>query len=108
MTARRGRVAVRFLTSCGTTNALADFTTEEIMKSVRRSGAAAVIAALIIMSGMPGTARVEAAGKKGGSDGQTATCDYLRSIINYPNTSPYIKAWAISLYRSKGCQPPLP
>jgi hypothetical protein len=63
----------------------------------------------MITSGTLGMARLEAAGKKGGgSDGQTATCDYLRNIINYPYTSPAVKVWAISLYNSQGCQPALP
>ena len=77
------------------------------MERVRRSSAAAVIVSLIILSSTPATSEA-AARKKGGSGGQTATCDYLRSVIDYPYTSPIIKAWAISLYRSQGCQPALP
>ena len=46
-----------------------------------------------------GAATVEAAGKK-----PTGTvCDYLEAIINRPNTSPYILAWALSLYSHFGC-----
>jgi hypothetical protein len=67
----------------------------------------ALVAGLIITSGMLGPANVEAAKKKG-SDGQTATCEYLRNIIDYPYVSPAIKVWAISLYNSQGCQPALP
>jgi hypothetical protein len=53
-------------------------------------------------------ARVQVAKKKGDSDGQAATCAYLLSIINYPYVSPTIKAWAISEYIARGCQPALP
>ena len=78
------------------------------MKRVRRFGSIAAIVGLFVMSGSLGTARVQAAPKKGGTDGHTATCDYLRNIITYPYTSPVVKAWAMSLYTANGCQPALP
>jgi hypothetical protein len=78
------------------------------MKALRKFGVAALIAGVLAI-GMPfGAARVEAAGKKGGGDGQTATCAYLLSVINYPYVNVYIKAWAMSLYTSLECQPALP
>jgi hypothetical protein len=80
---------------------------EVTVERVRRSSAAAVIVSLILLGSTPATSEA-AAKKKGDPDGQTATCDYLRSVIEYPYTSPIIKAWAISLYRSQGCQPALP
>ena len=44
--------------------------------------------------------------KKDGG-GTEAICTYLYSIITYPNGNSVIKAYAISLYRSYGCQPAL-
>ena len=78
------------------------------MSRVRRFSAAMVVALLIAGGTTPGITRVEAAGKKGGSDGQGATCAYLLSVINYQYVSPAIKVWAVSLYNSLGCQPALP
>jgi len=78
------------------------------MRVIRRLGGAVMIAGMLA-SGMPfAVARVEAADKKGGGDGQTATCAYLLSVINYPYVSVYVKTWAMSLYTSLGCQPALP
>lgn len=76
------------------------------MRSIRRLGAAAVMASLIASGLFLGTARIEAAGKKQ-QDSQTAICDYLRLVINYPYVHPYIKLWATSLYNYYGCTPAL-
>jgi hypothetical protein len=73
------------------------------MKRLRRCRAAAIVPGLIMLSGMLGAPDLATAGKKGGSDGQAATCEYLRSIITYPYFSPAVQAWAISLYNSQGC-----
>lgn len=62
----------------------------------------------LMSTGMFVGTTVEAAGKKKGGDGQAATCAYLLTVINYPYVSPVIKATAISLYISYGCQPALP
>lgn len=77
------------------------------MKRMRRLAASAVMAGVLASGMLIGTARIQAAEKKGG-DGQGATCAYLLNVINYPYVSPYIKVWAISLYNSMGCQPAIP
>jgi hypothetical protein len=61
----------------------------------------------LISTGVFG-ATAEAAGKKNGDDGQAAICAYLLSVITYPYVSPVVKAMAVSLYVSYGCQPALP
>ena len=78
------------------------------MKRMRRLSGAAMMAGLIASGMLLGTARVEAAGKKGSDDGQAAVCVYLASVINYPNVNEYVKLWAMSLYNSMGCSPALP
>lgn len=74
------------------------------MASIKKLGTALVLAALI--AGGAGTASLEAAGKKKNStttDGLTATCDYLYSIMSYPYTSPSVYLYAASLYNYYGC-----
>ena len=78
------------------------------MAYLRRFSAATVMTVLIAGGMTLGATRVEAAPKKGGSDGHGATCTYLLSVINYEYVSPVIKVWAVSLYNSLGCQPALP
>ncbi len=68
----------------------------------RRWNATTLVLGLMLTGGILGTGRLEDA-KKGGTDGQVAKCEYLRSIIEYPYVSPAIKAWAISLYNAEGC-----
>jgi hypothetical protein len=68
------------------------------MRRFRVVSAAAVMASLIAV----GTSSLEAKSKTGG-DGQSATCQYLLSVINYSYVSPTIQAMAISLYNSLGC-----
>lgn len=46
-----------------------------------------------------------AAKKDGG--GTVAICAYLSSVITYPYVNSAVKAYALSLYRSYGCQPAL-
>jgi hypothetical protein len=75
------------------------------MKGIRRLSAGLVIAAMVA-TGL-GTATLEA--KKGGngggnSGGNTSTvCTYLRAIIDYEYTSPYILTWAWALYNYYDC-----
>jgi len=47
------------------------------------------------------------AAKKDGGGGTAATCAYLYSVITYPYASITVKLYALSLYRSYGCQPAL-
>ena len=49
----------------------------------------------------------EALSAKKGGGGTEAICTYLYSVITYPYTNSFIKAYALSLYRSYGCQPAL-
>jgi hypothetical protein len=72
------------------------------MKHVRRFGASALIAGLVAIAMILGTARLDAA-KKGGGDSQAAICEYYWSIITYPYVSPTIQAYVISLYIAQGC-----
>jgi hypothetical protein len=73
------------------------------MGRLRRFASAMVMTGMIAGGMLVATARVEAAGKKGGGDGQAATCEYLLNIITYPYVSPVIRASALSLYISLGC-----
>jgi hypothetical protein len=91
------------------------------MKHVRRLGGSALIAGLIAIALIIGTARLDAATKKGGGDSQAAICAYYWSIITYPYVSqaaicayywsiitypyvsPTIQAYVISLYIAQGC-----
>ena len=45
--------------------------------------------------------------KKKDGDATAAICAYLYSVATYPYTNSFIKAYAISLYNSYGCQPAL-
>jgi len=45
--------------------------------------------------------------KDGGGSGKDAICTYLYSVITYPYADIVIKLYALSLYRSYGCQPAL-
>ena len=68
------------------------------MKRLRAVTAAIVMASLFAV----GASSLEAKSKTGG-DGQSAICQYLLTVINYPYVSPAIQAMAISLYNSLGC-----
>ena len=74
------------------------------MKRFRKFGSALVIAGVLAGVAMTNTARLEAAGKGGGSP-KDAICDYLRAILAYEYTSPYIKVWAQALYDRYKCEP---
>lgn len=78
------------------------------MNYLRRFSTATMVTVLLAGGLSLAATPVEAAGKKGGTDGQGATCTYLLSVINYQYVSPVIKVWAVSLYNSLGCQPTLP
>jgi hypothetical protein len=77
------------------------------MNGMRRLGAAAVMAA-VVATGL-GTATLEAAkkggngGGSGGGDGQAAICTYLKAVMDYQYTSPYVYVYAASLYSYYGC-----
>jgi hypothetical protein len=71
------------------------------MTKIRRMGGAVVLAGM--MAGGLGTATLEAT-KPGGGGGNAAICAYLKKIIAYPNTSPYIRAYALSLWSAYGCK----
>jgi hypothetical protein len=74
------------------------------MKGFRKFGSALVIAGVMAGVMMSSTASLEARGKKGGGGGSTlTTCDYLKTIIDYPYTHYAIKLWALSLYKKYGC-----
>ena len=73
------------------------------MKHMRRLAPSVLIAALIAVVMVVGTARLDAASKKGGGDPHTAICDYYWSIITYPYVSPTIQAYVLSLYIAEGC-----
>lgn len=67
------------------------------MTGIRRMSAALAIAAVLSM----GFGTAEAA--KPGPGGDAAICSYLKSVMDYPNVSPAIYAWAASLYKKFGC-----
>jgi hypothetical protein len=75
------------------------------MNGMRRLGAAAVMAAMVA-TGL-GTATLEA--KKGGNGGgggggtESTVCTYLKAVMDYEYTSPYVYVWAASLYSYYGC-----
>ncbi len=69
------------------------------MNSIRRFGAAIVMAA--VMAGGLGTAGLEAKGK--GGSGNDAICEYLQAIYDYPYTSPSILAYVVALANKYGC-----
>jgi hypothetical protein len=71
------------------------------MNGMRRTSAAFVMAAMVAVA--LGTATVEAK-KPGGGGGQAAICSYLENIITYPNISPTILAFAVSLWNYYGCE----
>jgi hypothetical protein len=73
------------------------------MKGMRRLGAAAVMAAMVA-TGL-GTATLEAKKKGGGGGGGTEStvCTYLKAVMDYEYTSPYVYVWAASLYSYYGC-----
>ena len=70
------------------------------MTRLRRFSSAFFYAFLIATVMTVGSASVEAAGRKPPKGG---ICEYLEQIINWPYTSEYIKAWALSLYSYYGC-----
>ena len=72
------------------------------MMHLRKLSEAITFAVLLSGGLLLTAANVEAAGgnKKSGT-----TCEYLASVINYPYVAPAIKLWALSLYKSMGCQP---
>lgn len=74
------------------------------MNGMRRTSAAFVMAAMVAVG--LGTATLEAKkpGGGGGGGGQAAICSYLESIITYPNISPTILAFAVSLWNYYGCE----
>lgn len=72
------------------------------MNKLRRLGAAMVLAGLIAIGF--GTARLEATKPGGGGGGNAAICAYLKKIIDYPHTSPYVRAYALSLWTAYGCK----
>ena len=67
------------------------------MTKMRRMGAMVLVG---MIASAPGTAHAK---KPGGGGGNAAICAYLKNIINYPNTSPYIRASALSLWTAYGC-----
>ncbi len=69
------------------------------MSSLRRFGAAIVMAA--VMAGGLGTAGLEAKGK--GGSGNSAICQYLQAIYDWPYTNPTILAYVIALAEKYGC-----
>ena len=69
------------------------------MTGIRRVSAAFITAAVLAMGA--GTVTIEAA--KPGPGGDAAICSYLKSVMDYPNVSPAIYAWAASLYKKFGC-----
>jgi hypothetical protein len=73
------------------------------MNSMRRLGAAVVMAAMVA-TGL-GTATLEARKKGGGGGGGTEStvCTYLKAVMDYQYTSPYVYVWAASLYSYYGC-----
>jgi hypothetical protein len=70
------------------------------MTSLRKMTSAFFYAFLVATVMTLGSATVEAAGKKPPAG---TICSYLEAIINHPTTSPYILAWAMSLYSHFGC-----
>jgi hypothetical protein len=75
------------------------------MKRMRRLAQSVLMAALIAVVMVVGSARLDAADKKGGGDSHAAICAYYWSIITYPYVSPTIQAYALSLYIAEGCLP---
>lgn len=73
--------------------------TEIPMSKMRRMGRAMVVAGLIASG--PGTAEAR---KPGGGGSNAAICTYLKNIIDYPYTSPIIRAYALSLWTKYGCK----
>ena len=73
------------------------------MKGMRRLSAGLVMAAMVAMG--LGTATLEAkkGGGGGGGDATDAICYYLDKVISYPYTSPYVLAYAVSLWNYYGC-----
>ena len=71
------------------------------MKSMRRMSAAFVLAAVLAVGF--GTASLEAK-KPGGGDPNAAICAYLKSVLDYPNLSPYIRAYVAWLYDQYNCK----
>lgn len=74
------------------------------MKVFRKFGSALVMAGVMSAVMITSTARLEAAGKKGGN-GNEAICAYLQAILDYEYTSPYVRLWAQALYDRFNCEP---
>ena len=70
------------------------------MTRMRRMFGAMVVAGMT--AGGLGTATLEA--KPGGGGGKPAICAYLKAIIDYPYTSPSVRAYAKSLWTAYGCK----
>jgi hypothetical protein len=71
------------------------------MRNIRKFGTALVLAA-VMAGGF--TTSLEAKGKKKSTtDGLTATCSYLYSVMTYPYTSPTVYLYSASLYNYYGC-----
>jgi hypothetical protein len=73
-----------------------------MMRKFRKLGTAMVLSGMIAGAMMLGTARVEAK-KRGGVDPTYALCTYLKSVIDYPYTSPTILEYAQLLYGYYNC-----
>jgi len=65
------------------------------MTNVRRMVGAMALA--VMMAAGLGTATLEAR-KPGGGGGNAAICSYLKSLLDYPNLSPQIRAYVEWLY----------
>lgn len=68
------------------------------MRGIRRMTAALAMAAMLA-AGL-GTATLEAAKPR---PDNSAICEYLKAVMDYPNVSPTIYAWAMGLYKKFGC-----
>jgi hypothetical protein len=71
------------------------------MGFVRRLVSAFAVAG-ILAAGL-GTVSVEAKGKPGSPDGQSAICSYLESVLAYPYLSPWIQKYVLELWARYGC-----
>lgn len=75
------------------------------MASLKKLGTALILAA--VLAGGLGTTSLEARGKKSTTtSGQTATCEYLWSVMTYPYVTPTVLLYSTSLYNYYGCSTP--
>lgn len=70
------------------------------MRNLRKFSSAFFFAFLVAAVMSVGSISLEAAGKR---PPKGTVCEYLEAIINWPYTSEYIKAYALSLYSYYGC-----